>query len=66
MKFFTRNTDTRIIQTLWNAPLVSVLESFRFWDEDDYEYEVFSALETLRSNDADDNENFKKNNNWFN
>ena len=26
------------------------MESFRFWDEDDYEYEIFSILREYRLN----------------
>ena len=37
-----------------------MLDSCRFEDEDDYESEIYSIIGTLRSNDADGNENVKK------
>ena len=40
---FAELTSDKITKNVWFHP-DNTLESFRFWDDDDYEYEIFSRL----------------------
>ena len=40
---FAELTSDKITKNIWFHP-DNTLESFRFWDDDDFEYEIFSVL----------------------
>ena len=50
MSSLTKSTDSNSeVQLLFSYHKLIIVETFRFWDDYDYEYEIFSILSSARA-----------------